>query len=183
MFSLGFISFLKHDYDRSLEEFRVMVEANSASVLVNDALRLMLAIASAQEAGDTSPIDLLADAHASRLAGDRDLSEDLLLELADRRTGEPVETEALLLLGAYAASDDDPERAIAYYDRIITETEAITARAEAMMRKADTLRYAMGRKREAADQYLAILEDLPSNSLSGEARRKLDGLRRGEEAG
>jgi hypothetical protein len=160
-----------------------MVEANAASVLVNDALRLMLATANAQEAGDTSTIDLLADAHASRLAGDRDLSTELLLELADRRTGEAVETEALLLLGAYAAADDDPEQAIAYYDRIITGTEAITARAEAMMRKADILWHVMGRKREAADRYLAILEDLPSNTLSGEARRKLDRLRRGEEAG
>jgi hypothetical protein len=143
----------------------------------------MLAIANAQDAGDTRPIDLLADAHASRLAGDRDLSKELLLELADRRTGEAVETEALLLLGAYAAVDDDPEQAIAYYDRIIMGTEAITARAEAMMRKADILWHVMGRTREAADRYLAILEDLPSNTLSGEARRKLDRLRRGEEAG
>jgi hypothetical protein len=49
-----------------------------------------------------------------------------------------------------------------------------------MMRKADILTLRLGRTREAADQYLAILEDLPANTLSGEARRKLDRLRRGE---
>jgi tetratricopeptide (TPR) repeat protein len=183
MFALGFLSFLQHDYERATEELRKMVEANAAGVLVNDALRLMLAMAEAQEAGDTGPIDLLADAHAARLSGDREGSSELLQRLANGPTNEAVETEALLLLGASAAADGDPERAVEYYDRIITGTEGITARAEAMMRKADLLWRAMGRKQEASDAYLAILEDLPANVLSGEARRKLDMLRRGEEAG
>ena len=87
---------------------------------------------------------------------------------------------ALLLLGAAATVADEPRQAIAYYDRVIEESEGITARAEAMMRTGDILSVRMGRRREAMDQYLAILEDLPPNILSGEARRKLDRLRRGE---
>ena len=66
MFALGFISFLKHDHTRAVEEFKVMVEADAAGTLVNDALRLMLVIANAQEAGDVEPVNLLADAHADR---------------------------------------------------------------------------------------------------------------------
>lgn len=180
MFALGFISFLKHDHTRALEEFKVMVEADAAGTLVNDALRLMLVIANAQEAADVAPVNLLADAHAARIRGDDKSSRELLETLSDKRTGAPVETEALLLLGAAATVADEPRQAIAYYDRVIEESEGITARAEAMMRTGDILSVRMGRRREAMDQYLAILEDLPPNVLSGEARRKLDRLRRGE---
>ena len=180
MFALGFISFLKHDHTKAVDEFRVMVEADAAGTLVNDALRLMLVIANAQESGDFEPINLLADAHATRIRGDDESSRELLETLSNRRTGAAVETEALLLLGAAATVADEPRKAIAYYDRIIEGSEGITARAEAMMRKGDILSVKMGRRREAMDQYLAILEDLPPSVLSGEARRKLDRLRRGE---
>ncbi len=180
MFALGFISFLKHDHTKAVEEFRVMVEADAAGTLVNDALRLMLVIANAQEAGDDEPVNLLADAHAARIRGDDKSSRELLETLSNRGTGAAVETEALLLLGAAATVADEPRKAVAYYDRIIEGSEGITARAEAMMRKGDILSARMGRRSEAMDQYLAILEDLPPNVLSGEARRKLDRLRRGE---
>lgn len=182
MFALGFISFLKHDHTKAVEGFRVMVEADAAGTLVNDALRLMLVIANAQEAGDLEPVNLLADAHATRIRGDDKSSRELLETLADRDTGAAVETEALFLLGAAATMADEPRKAIAYYDRIIEGSEGITARAVAMMRKGDILSVKMGRRSDAMDQYLAILEDLPSNVLSGEARRKLDRLRRGEGA-
>ena len=180
MFALGFISFLKHDHTRAVEEFKVMVEADAAGTLVNDALRLMLVIANAQEAGDVEPVNLLADAHADRIRGDDESSREQLETLSSAHTGAAVETEALLLLGAAATVADEPRQAIAYYDRIINESEGITARAEAMMRAGDILFVKMGREREAMDRYLAILEDLPPNILSGEARRKLDRLRRGE---
>ena len=182
MFAAGFISFLKHDHTKAVEEFRVMVEADAAGTLVNDALRLMLVIANAQEAGDVTPVDLLADAHSTRIRGDEKSSGELLETLAAGAAGTAVETEALLLLGAAATVADEPGKAVGYYDRIIDESAGITARAEAMMRKADILSVNMGRRREAMDQYLAILEDLPPNVLSGEARRKLDWLRRGEGA-
>jgi len=155
MFALGFISFLKHDHTKAVEEFREIVEADAAGTLVNDALRLMLVIANAQEAGDVEPVNLLADAHATRIRGDEKSSRELLETLSNKGTGAAVETEALLLLGAAATVADEPRKAIAYYDRIIEGSEGITARAE-------------------------ILEDLPPNILSGEARRKLDRLRRGE---
>ena len=180
MFAVGFISFLKHDHTRAVEEFRVMVEADAAGTLVNDALRLMLVIANAEEAGDIAPVNLLADAHVARIRGDDESFRELLETLSDRHTGAAVETEALLLLGAAATLADEPRRAIAYYDRIVERSEGITGRAEAMIRTGDILSVKMGRTREAMDQYLAILEDLPPNILSGEARRKLDRLRRGE---
>jgi hypothetical protein len=85
-----------------------------------------------------------------------------------------------LVWGAPDTAARDPGRAIEHYERIIASAEGVTARAEAMMRKADILRSTLGQAREAEEQYLAILENLPANTLSGEARRKLDRLRRGE---
>jgi len=180
MFAMGFISFLGHDYGKATEEFRELVKTDAASALVNDAIRLMLVIAVAQDAGDEEPVRLLAEAHAARIAGDTESSEELLLDIAGGAAGEAVRNEALLLLGAMATKAGNARQAVAHYDRIIAGSEAITARAEAMMRKADILWLTMGRADDAADQYLAILEDLPANVLSGEARRKLDSLRRGE---
>jgi tetratricopeptide (TPR) repeat protein len=180
LFAKGFISFLNHDYAKATDEFRELVKTDAASALVNDAIRLMLVIARAQDDGDSEPVRLLAEAHAARLAGDMSLSEELLLDLAEGATDEAVRNEALLLLGAMATRSGDARRAVSHYDRVIDGSEAITARAVAMMRKADILWHTMGRTGDAADQYLAILEDLPSNVLSGEARRKLDSLRRGE---
>jgi len=179
-FALGFASFLQHDHDSATEEFRGMIEANPGGELVNDALRLMLVIANAQEAGVMEPVNLLSDAHAARIAGDDILSEELLESLASARTGGAVEAEALLLLGAMATVEGDYDQAIERYDRVIGDIEALTPRAEAMMRKADILAF-RGRDRDAIEQYLALLEELPDNILSGEARRKLDRLRRGEE--
>jgi len=179
-FARGFASFLGHDYDASTEEFRAMIESSPQSDSVNDALRLMLAMTTAQESGDMGPVDLLADAHAALLAGDEPRARERLETLASARTGAAVEAEALLLLGASATADGRYGDAIDHYDRIIDGVTAITPRAEAMMRKADILRLKLNRRGDAMDQYLAILENLPDNTLSGEARRKLDQLRREE---
>ena len=159
-----------------------MVEMDAAGVFVNDALRLMLVIADAEESGDDQPVNFLADAHAARIRGDDRSSRELLELLSNSYTGTAVEAEALLMLGAAATVADEPRRAISYYERIVKSTEAITARAEAMMRTGDLLSVKMGRAGEAMEVYLAILEDLPPNILSGEARRKLDSLRRQEGA-
>ncbi|MBN2566046.1 MAG: tetratricopeptide repeat protein [Candidatus Eisenbacteria bacterium] len=179
MFSRGFVLFLKHDAGAAMEKFREMVEGDASGDLVNDALRLMLVIALAQEAENMAPVETLADAHAARIAGDAPASRALLEEVAGESVNAALEAEALLLLGELAADDGDLERAIGYYDRIILGTEGMTARAEAMMRKGDLLADGLDRKAEALDAYGAILE-LPLNPLSGEARRKIDSLRRGE---
>jgi tetratricopeptide (TPR) repeat protein len=179
-FARGFSSFLEHDYDRATSEFKSMIEADAAGELVNDGLRLMLAIAQAKDAGVTEPVDLLADAQAARLTGDRERARDLLESVAEARTGEAVQAEALLLLGSDEAASGHYGRAIEYYDRIIRGIEAITPRAEAMMRKADILSQ-RGDRSGAMEQYLALIEELPDSILTGEARRKLDRLRRGVE--
>ena len=182
LFALGFASFLKHDYARALDEFRTMVETDPSGRLVNDALRLMLIIAHAQETGVVGPVDDLADAHAARIAGEDAVARRLLMEAADAAAGTALETEALLALGADAEREGDPGRAIAYYDRIISGAGAITAVAEAAMRKGDILAGELDRPEDAMETYLSVLEELPPNLLSGEARRKLDRLRKGEEA-
>jgi len=48
------------------------------------------------------------------------------------------------------------------------------------MRRGDILQEHLGRTDDALDAYAEILEELPPNYLSGEARRKFDRLRRDE---
>jgi tetratricopeptide (TPR) repeat protein len=179
MFNLGFVSLLRHDADDAMEKFRDMVKENPSGRLVNDALRFMLVIALADEAQNLESVELLADAYAARLKGDLKTSERLLTEVAGAPASEALEAEALLLLGTLASDRGDDKDAIGYYDRIILGTEGVAARAEAMMRKGDLLAEDMGQKAKALDAYGGILE-LPLNPLSGEARRKIDRLRRGE---
>ena len=159
-----------------------MILENASGEQVNDGLRLMLVIATAQESGVMEPVHLLADARAASIAGDDALAEGLLESVVSARTSEAVEAEALLLLAGMASARGDDDLAIERYDSVIHGIEALTPRAEAMMRKADVLTR-RGERRDAMDQYLALIEELPDNVLSGEARRKLDLLRRGEGGG
>jgi tetratricopeptide (TPR) repeat protein len=179
MFALGFISLLKHDMATASENFREMVEANPYGKLVNDALRHMLVIALAREAQDLTPVEMLADAHAARIARDDSGAREILRDLVGMPASAALETEVLLLLGALSEDDGDFDRAIDYYDRIALGTEGMSARAEAMMRKGDVLAEELGRDSEALRAYENILE-LPLNPLTGEARRKIERLRRGE---
>jgi tetratricopeptide (TPR) repeat protein len=179
MFARGLVLFLKHDANGAMDSFRKMVENDPSGDLVNDALRLMLVIALAEESQDLRPVEMLADARAARISGDTDASRSILEQIAGGPANAGLEAEVLLMLGGLAEDEGDAEQAIDYYDRIILGTEGMTARVEAMMRKGDLLADELNRKSDALDTYGAILE-LPLNPLSGEARRKIDRLRKGE---
>jgi tetratricopeptide (TPR) repeat protein len=180
LFTKGFASFLALDIDRALDELRTMVEDESSGKLTNDALRFMLAIAEAKEASDLGAITLFSRAHAARLAGDGEAASELLTELWSAYPATGMAVEGLLLRGELAEDDGDYREALEIYEEAIDATERIPARAEAMMRRGDILRDEMGRTDDALDAYARIIEDLPPNYLSGEARRKFDRLRRGE---
>ncbi len=179
-FARGYISFLRHDGPRALEELRGTVEGHLSGKLVNDALRLMLVISDAEEAGDESMFTVFADAHAAFLSGDTELAAGLLDDVARTYPTAMVASEAMMLRGGLAEMAGDYEAALSIYGRIVTEIEAIAVRAEAMMRRGRILKGMNGREREAIAQFQAVLDDLPPNWLSGEARREIERVRRGE---
>ncbi len=180
LFTAGYASFLALDIDRALDELRTMVEEETSGKLANDALRLMLAIAEAKEAQDLGAITLFSGAHAAKLAGDARAAARLLVELSSGYPTTGMAVEGLMLRGALAEDEGDYREALEIYEATIHGTERIPARAEAMMRRGDILHDQMGRADDALDAYASILEDLPPNYLSGEARRKIDRIRRGE---
>lgn len=176
MYDVGYIAFLALDVRGALDSFRAMVEENAAGSLVNDALRLMLVVSDADESGDTEPLRLFAAASAKALRWDNAGARADLGELASAHVGTSAATEGLLLLAGLAENDGDTAGALATYANVITGTTSLAARAQAMMRTGDILGGA-GRMDEALAAYKGILEDLPSNFLSGEARRKIERIR------
>jgi TolA-binding protein len=178
MYDLGFVSFLKVDLKKSLEEFRAMVENDTSGKLVNDALRLMLIIADAEEKDDPAPVALFASAQAARLSGDLAGARGHLAELARSYPGTPAAVEGLLLEGELATDAGDYEGALEIYRAVGADAEHLSARAEAMMRTGVILDEKLGRAEEALAEYGAILEELPPNPLSGEARRKIESIRK-----
>jgi tetratricopeptide (TPR) repeat protein len=179
-FARGYISFLRHDARRALEEFRGMVEEHLSGKLVNDALRLMLVISDAEEAGDDAMFTMFADARAALLTGETELAAGLLAQVVRAYPKATVASEAMMLRGGLAEMAGDPEAALSIYGRIVTEIEAIAVRAEAMMRRGRILKNMDGRESEAIAQFQAVLDDLPPNWLSGEARREIERVRRKE---
>jgi len=178
MYDVGYVAFLETDVRGSLDAFRAMVEESPAGSLVNDALRLMLVVSDADESGDTGPLSLLADAHAGRLRWDSAAARASLTELTASHGGTSAAVEGLMLLALVAEDDGDEETALAIYGRVVSETTSLAARAQAMLRSGELLE-AAGRRDEALAAYTGVLEELPSNFLSGEARRRIDRLRRG----
>ncbi len=179
VYALGFSSFLAGERRRALDEFRSMIQADPSGRLVNDALRIMLVIAEAEESADPGPASLLAEAHLAHLRGDEAEAARRLDDVVRIGGGGAAATEALLLLGAVESHDGDYEAALATYERIMNETSSMSARAEALMRSGDIMLNTLGRPDAAVTKYAQILEDLPTNALTGEARRKIDAIRKG----
>jgi tetratricopeptide (TPR) repeat protein len=178
MFNAAFSSFLMKDNRTALDEFRAMVEGNTSGVLANDALRMMLVIAEGEEELGVEPSSLLASAHAARLRGDPSSAAAYLEKVVLGYGGSVAATEALLFQGALGEDAGEYEKALRVYERVWESAVMVTARAEAAMRSGDILSGRLGRLDDAVESYAAILEDLPENALSGEARRKIDRIRK-----
>jgi len=181
MFQLGYVSLLRHETGQALGELRTMVEENPAWTLVNDALRLMLVIADGEETGLLAPVILFADAHAARLRYDVGEALSLLEELVEAHLGTPAAAEGYMLMGRMAEDEGDIDGALTVYAHVIASIDAIRVSAEARMRRGDILAENKRWPEKAIVEYTGILDELPPNFLSGEARRKIDRLRNRKE--
>jgi tetratricopeptide (TPR) repeat protein len=177
---LGYVAFLNLDVETTLEELRALVEEDASGPLVNDALRLMLVASDAQETGDLGPLRELADAHAAMLTGDDREAVVRLEALIESGGYLPIAAEAIMLLGRLQTERGEYEAALETYGRATNDAWTLATRAEAHMRRGELLREYLGRPSEALAEYAALIEDLPSNFLTGEARRRADEIRREE---
>jgi len=176
LFLDGYLRFLLGDPEGSTSRLRSMVEADPGGEYVNDALRLMIAISGGRD--DPEAVSLLAEGHAAAIAGDRAGAADAVWRLADKHAGTAAATEGLMLLGAIAEDGDDLDRALEVYRRVADETGSVAARAEALVRRGDIYRTEVGRPDLALAEYERLVNELPPNYLSGEARRRIESLRR-----
>lgn len=179
MFERAYVSFQRGDAERSLEEFRELISNDVSGHLVNDALRLMLLVSEAQESGDTETLAVFATAHLASRTGKTELARELLSSIVDPSLETPVAVAAAMLDGALAEDAGDTRAALAVYARVAGSSAPLSARAEAMIRTGD-IHADGGRNDEALGSYRAVIDELPPNFLSGEARRKIERLARRE---
>jgi len=177
---LGYVAFLNLDLEECLTELRALVEEDPSGTLVNDALRLMLVVSDAQESGDVVPLRHLAEAHSAVLSGRNRAAAEQLEALIETAGLLPVASEALMLLGDVLEASGDLDGALRAYGRATREERTLATRAEARMRRAEIFHDRLGRPGEALAEYVALIEELPSNFLTGEARRRAEAIRREE---
>lgn len=176
LFQEAYLRFLRGENGEAMALFRRMVEGDAGGALVNDALRLMLVISGGED--DPESVALLAAGHAAAVSGDEARAVDSIERLAREHPGTPAAAEGLMLLGGMAEERDDPDRALEIYARVFEETESLAARAEAIMRRGDIYESRVARPDLALEEYERLLDELPQNFLSGEARRNIEALRR-----
>ncbi|MCD4690721.1 hypothetical protein K8S17_04595, partial [bacterium] len=177
-YARGFVSFLRGESATALQELRDMVEHHTGGKLANDAIELMLIISDAQEMGDSGQSSLYAGALLAETQGDRATASSLLDTVATRYPGTTVAAAAPLRLGEIAEHEGDTRTALDTYARALRESESIAVKAEAQLRRGRILKVLPGRSDDAAREFEAVLEELPPNHLSGEARRELEAMRR-----
>lgn len=177
LFELAYVSFQRGDAERSLEEFRTLVTEDPSGDLVNDAVRLMLLISDAGEGGDPDALAAFAAAHLAWRSGDTASARRGLSSLIEEELDTPLAVEAAMLAGALAEDDGDVSEALSIYARVFEGSLSLAARAEAAMRIGD-IRYESTGREEALESYRAVIDDLPPNFLSGEARRKIERMTR-----
>jgi len=175
---MGFVSFLRGEDAAAITELREMVESHVGGRLANDAIRLMLVISDAMESGDEEQASLYASALRSEVTGDTRGAAETLDTVATRFAGMTVASEALLRLGSLAEENGEPREALDVYERALTASESIVLQAEARLRRGMIMKTMRGREDEAIREFEALLDELPPNHLSGEARRELEALRR-----
>jgi tetratricopeptide (TPR) repeat protein len=179
-YTLGYVAFLELDAETALTELRTLVENDPSGVLVNDALRLMLVVSDAQETGDMGPLRRFADAHAAVLSYRPDEAESQLEALVASAGISAIASEALMLLGEVRETAGELRKALETYAAAAEEGRTLATRAEALMRRGRILSGPLGRPGDALNEYLTLIEGLPANFLTGEARRRAEAIRREE---
>ncbi len=177
-YARGFISFLRGENAAAITELRETVEKHVGGRLANDAIRLMLVISDAQEAGDEEQAALYASALLAEVTGDARSAARVLDTVATRYAGTTLGSEALLRLGSLTERTGEPRDALDVYERALAASESIVVKAEARLRRGMILKTMRGHENEAIREFEALLDELPPNHLSGEARRELETLRR-----
>ncbi len=177
-YAAGLVSFLRGENATAITELREMVEGHVGGRLANDAIRLMLVISDAIETGDEEQAALYASALRAEVTGDTRAALETLDTVATRYAGMTVAAEALLRLGSLTEASGELRDALGVYERALAASESIVVKAEARLRRGMIMKTMRGREDEAILEFEALLDELPPNHLSGEARRELEDLRR-----
>jgi tetratricopeptide (TPR) repeat protein len=174
-FNLGEISFYRAEFDEALSYYNVTLREYPGGTRANDAVDRLFLIKSSGGGGEYNPnLEIFARALLERRQGRHD--QAIAGFLASAGTSGDLGTYSLVQISEIRAETGDFERAIRTY-RLVGDTLDVYLSPSALEAVGDVY-MGMGRTDEAIGAYENVILKYPGSVSAGEARRKMDLVRR-----
>ncbi len=174
-FNLGEISFYQAEFDDALSYYNVTLREYPDGTRANDAVERLLVIKSSGGGGDYNPA--LEDFAGALFDRRRGLSEEAIAGfLESAGTGSDLGTHSLMQISEIHAETGSFLKAVRTY-KLVGETLDVYLSPSALEAVGDVY-MGMGRTGDAVGAYENVILKFPGSVSAGEARRKMDLVRR-----
>jgi TolA-binding protein len=176
---LAEIEFMKGDLDSAVALYQEMADANPRSRFADQAAsRYILINKYRLQGGMDDLVKTWGKLEWARLAGDSLQVGRQAAELLKRDPDGALAAEGLLALGEVALAHGNPESARVSYEELVQRYPQDRRRAPEALLRLGILLSDLGRREDALTKFEAVLTDYPMSVQAGDARRRMENLRR-----
>lgn len=170
-------NYYKNDFDWALQQVKVLKQSSSF-LIANDALELFLLI-SDNSVEDSTRVALTAFSKADFKLYQNKKEEALagFLAILEKNKGDAIEDETLLKIGQIYQQKKDYNKALNYFDKILTEQKESVYTDEALYFSAEIYRKFLNDNDKAKPLYEKLIFDHPDSIYFTESRRQYRILR------
>ncbi|MFD2892359.1 tetratricopeptide repeat protein [Flavobacterium chuncheonense] len=170
-------NYYKKDFDWALQQVKVLKQSSSL-LIANDALELFLLI-SDNSVQDSTKVALTAFSNADFKLFQNKKDEALkeFLELLEKNKGDDIEDEAIMKIGTIYQQKTDYDKALYYYDKILTDHKESVYTDEALYYSAEIYRKFLEDTDKAKPLYEKMIFEHPDSIYFTEARKQYRLLR------
>jgi tetratricopeptide (TPR) repeat protein len=176
-FMVAEVEFFRGRPDSAKALYQTMAETYPRSLRADDAAGRYVLLNKYAALGGGEAVAVLGRLAWGRRVGNAAVVDSSARFLVERYPGGELAAEAHLAQADMAGTAGDPSAALAHLDAIVNGMPTERRRAEALVRQADIL-VALGRSEEALGKLETLLADHPASIQAGEARRRVEALRR-----
>jgi len=174
----GDVALYAGDVEKAMELYQDMAERYPRSLYADDAAARYILLNRQKMMGSVHSLVLYGQMEWALLAGDSSGVEVAAGELiADYGTTE-IAAEAWLALAGISEEAGDYARAVARLQSLVAAFPSSRRAPQALMEEGRLLESRLGRPQEALMRYESILTDYPQSVYAGDARRRVESLRR-----